>query len=616
MVKKLGLTDKLITDANAFLKGKETKKPDAFVKDPAGETALVDKYDDDATDAKSWLREVSDGTIGVRTLSTDNGKNTSSERALFSNGKVYTQTCPEISTVSTDCTVAEIGKYDLVRVAAFFAATFGFSALHEGDPKLGKDGNPVLDKDKHPIYAEPGQMTVLRRKGGAAVRALLDEALVQFGGYAPTADALRITKDLRETVNAYLGFDFIEEKHIGSLLVRKNPEAKNASFLTGADENGRPGTGVIGIVYAGSVTLRGATIPDGRVEKALYHDGKVYEMHYDNQYNNAESANGLDEAGNANPVKTVDPLKAIGLTAGLFGFATLYDTQLIENFPESGPTEQQAREALDRALDTFTFFRTQPSTALSKESAMKMAADADASTKEKAAADVAKATKPAVVAKAPDEKTSNSEDDASPEPPPAKTSPSRVSIMNWFMKKTGINDYTQHGVLRNFVANVMLPALSVTAIQQTILSRIVGARLRSALRENLAAGGILPKVEGRVIAAGFDRVLAGRAGAPLHRELAAVVLDGAGLLRTEFSAFSRGIRGAVAKFSILATLASAALAYIPVFSADEKSESNEQPSAMLGRMLQAALPESATPTASTQQSDLGPIETPTDVREL
>lgn len=363
MVDPIKLTTDLIQAANEFLCGgdcKAKRKAEFFTAADAegsGQT-LVDQYS--ATpDQKSWLGGVGDGTIGVRVTKPDGGV---VERGLWYNGESWAQACTAGANSTCSYTSQKPNAtYDKVRVAAFFAATFGFSGLHQGEPKLNKDGSEARDKDSNPIFKPKSSQMAVLREGKRAVRVMLDDALAKFGQYKGIAvpTSIRITAELKTALNALLGFEFIEAKHIGHLLVSQNPEAaakgaKKNSYLPGVDAKNNPGTGVIGIVYRGEVTLDGKTVADGRVEKMLYHSGEVYQQRCDATYTTCEFDGYDAQSTSYLPLQKDVPTANIAMaTAALFGFGALYDDQLLKNFAPTGPKEETQRAALDAAFATF-----------------------------------------------------------------------------------------------------------------------------------------------------------------------------------------------------------------------------------------------------------------------
>lgn len=327
MVDSIKLTADLIQAANEFLCGGTCdgtapgKKPFFTATDVGAD--LVDQYSSsagDTLDPRSWLGKVSDGRIGVRTTDV---KGNITERLIVHSGNAGSQSCP--ADVNIKCAAPQaIAKYDPARVAAFFAATFGFSGLHEGKAK-----------DR-----VPGQMQVLRQATRAG-RIMLDEALTKFGRLGKAPEKILITEELRGKINAFLNegrkpaaaTKFLTKADEGKYLVHRNPTAKNKSHhLTG------DGNGIIGVVL-------GTT--DAPVEKLLVHTGNSGQFTC-----NADYATCTAQPGGTFPKERV-----LMLQAALFGFSALYDKQLLQNFAQGGPKEQTQRRALDAALTQFAGYR-------------------------------------------------------------------------------------------------------------------------------------------------------------------------------------------------------------------------------------------------------------------
>lgn len=326
MVGPITLTKDFIDAANEFLCGGECdgtapgKKPFFTASDVTAE--LVDQYSlstGDTRDPRSWLGNVSDGRIGVRTTDTDGNI---TERLIVHSGNAGAQSCP--ADVATTCAVPQaITQYDPARVAAFFAATFGFAGLHEGKAK-----------DR-----VPGQMQVLREATRAG-RIMLDEALTKFGALTTAPEEILITKELRGKINAFLNegrkpadvTEFLTVDDENKYLVHQDPTAKNKSRLTG------DGNGIIGVMLGTN---------DAPVEKLLIHTGNFGQFTCEKDYVTCTA-----QAGGTFPKERV-----LMLQAALFGFASLYDTQLLENFEKGGAKERALRVKLDEAFALFTVDR-------------------------------------------------------------------------------------------------------------------------------------------------------------------------------------------------------------------------------------------------------------------
>ncbi len=341
---------------NAFLTGGKAKKEKApFPANTQG--PVIDQYE--GPDQRTLLKGLSDGVVGVRTTNPDQ---TTTERVLFSSGSLWSQTCPV--DLNAGCEQKKVATYNQARVAAFMAATFGFGSLHHGDPKRDAAGQVIVGKDEQVVWKESSQMTILRGTGKTAAqnRKLLDEAMVTFRRLPEAPDAIRITEPLRKAINALCGIELIPERMVGALIVRKNPMAPvNGGSAIKSGENG-----VIGLV---------ANVQTGNkrsgFEMAIYHSGNVFFNTCDDNFIECQWVD-KDPA-----TKTIDPFtslpkdKVLALTAALFGFSALYDTQLKENFADHGVEEEAQRAALENAFDQLAQYRKDTPEAVSYEDAIK-----------------------------------------------------------------------------------------------------------------------------------------------------------------------------------------------------------------------------------------------------